>query len=227
MPQPFTPSTSGQDVDIVACYSQRYQSGQRHYSASIKECCEVVLTIPPCLSFLFEKKLTVFTDHRALVCIYHMQDTSNMLTRWAIALQNFGFTVKHVAGKPNIVPDTLSRLLRNINKKLVSNDPALASICRNAPNDRPYHRAGPRDFEISARSLEQSELVQNDRESFASAVSVFLLIKRTPSSGTERGVWGGILFFLRSHSSLEHCVFHHIVPLRQVLQQASNTDSTH
>ena len=125
-----------------------------------------------------------------------MQDTSNMLTRWAIALQNFDFTVKHVAGKPSIVPDTLSRLLRNINKKLVSNDPALASICRNAPNDRPYHRAGPRDFETSVRSLEQSELVQNDRESFASAVSVFLLIKRTPSSGTERGAWEEFRFFL-------------------------------
>ena len=37
----------------------------------------------------------MFTDHRALVYLYHMQDTSNMLTRWAIALQNFDFTVKH------------------------------------------------------------------------------------------------------------------------------------
>ena len=31
-----------------------------------------------------------------------------MLTRWAIELQNYDFTVKHVAGKLNAVPDMLS-----------------------------------------------------------------------------------------------------------------------
>ena len=39
-----------------------------------------------------------------------MQDTSNMLliTRWAIALQNYDFTVKYVPGKLNALPDVLS-----------------------------------------------------------------------------------------------------------------------
>lgn len=38
----------------------------------------------------------MFTDHRALVYLYCMQDVSNVVTRWAIALQDFGFTIRHV-----------------------------------------------------------------------------------------------------------------------------------
>ena len=81
--------TSDQEVDIVAYYSQRFKSGQRHYSASMKVCCAVVLALTHWRPFLFGTRFTVFTDHRALMYLYHMQDTSNMLTRRAIALQNF------------------------------------------------------------------------------------------------------------------------------------------
>ena len=99
--QPAKSQTSDQDVDILAYYSQQFKSGQRHYSASRKECCAVVLALTHWRPFLFGKQFTVFTDHRALLYLYHMQDTSNMLTGWAIALQNFDFTVKHIPGKLN------------------------------------------------------------------------------------------------------------------------------
>ena len=95
----------------------------------MKEFCAVLLAITYWCPFLFGNKFTVFTDHRALlVYLYDMQDTSNMLTRWAIALQNFDSTVKHVAGKIYVVPDALPRLLE-LSTKNSANDPALASIC--------------------------------------------------------------------------------------------------
>ena len=164
----------------------------------MKECCAVILGLTHWRPFLFGKHFTVFTDHRALVYLYHMQDTSNMLTRWAIALQNFDFTVKHIPGKLYIVPDTLSRLFGDVNPKLAVNESALASICRNVPNDRPYHSARPRDFEISTQSLDQLEPVQNDRELFASAVSVFPLIDRSRGSRqtAERRIWRVLQIFV-------------------------------
>ena len=79
--QPSKNDDSKSDLDIIAYFSQRFKIGQRHYSASIKECCGVVLTLAHWRPYLFGKHFTVITDHQALTHLYYMQDTSNMLTR--------------------------------------------------------------------------------------------------------------------------------------------------
>ena len=87
-----------------------------------------------------------------------MQDTSNMLTRWAIALQSFDFTVEHKPGKLHVVPDTLSRLFGEIPEDTTQGKtslpdvlppkPRLASICRDVPQDGlPYCPPTPRAYE--------------------------------------------------------------------------------
>ena len=87
-------------------------------------------------------------------------------------------TVKHVAGKSNAVPDALSRLLGEVEEPLpqepLPQEPALAFICRNVPSDGPYRAPGPRDFQVSSPNLE--DVVQNESELFASAVSLFPLL---------------------------------------------------
>ena len=50
------------------------------------------------------------------------------------------------------------------------------AICRNVPDDQPFHPANPREYELSASNLDEIEPVENDRELFASAVSVFPVI---------------------------------------------------
>ena len=55
-------------------------------------------------------------------------------------------------------------------------EPAFASICRNVTSDRPYRAPGPRDFQVSSQNLEDVDLVQNDSELFAIAVSLFPLL---------------------------------------------------
>lgn len=51
-----------------------------------------------------------------------------MYTLWAKALQNCGFTVKHVPGGLNVVPDALSQSLGEIDSGPVSHEPSLASF---------------------------------------------------------------------------------------------------
>ena len=96
-----------------------------------------------------------------------------MLTRWAIALQNYDFTVKHVPGKLNVVPDMLSRAFSEVNGEPRPCEPRLAVICRNVPIDVPYHPPEPREYELSASNLHDVAPVGSDRELFMSAASVF------------------------------------------------------
>ena len=60
-----------------------------------------------------------------------------MLTRWAIALQNYDSTVKHVSTKINVVPDMLSRAFSEVNGEPIPSEPRLAAICRNVPMEGP------------------------------------------------------------------------------------------
>ena len=106
----FLAQKDGDDLNIIAYFSQRFNKAQRHYSPMMKECYGVVLSLHHWRPYLWGKHFEVVTDHAALRYLYTMQDTSNMLTRWAIALQSFDFTVRHKPGRLHVVPDTLSRL---------------------------------------------------------------------------------------------------------------------
>ena len=105
-----------------------------------------------------------------------MQDTYNMLTRWAITLQSYDFTVEHKTGKLNIIPDTLSRLF-NFEHSEMRVTSRLAPICRNLPDNPAFH--GPprlRPYQVSSHNLDEIQPVESDRELLTSATDVFMSI---------------------------------------------------
>ena len=80
-----------------------------------------------------------------------------MLTRWAIVLQGFDFTVEHKPAKLH-VPDTLSRLLGNVTEDaavkpsvsdMLQSQPKSASIYRIVPDDElPYYSPSPHAYKV-------------------------------------------------------------------------------
>ena len=172
----------------------------------MKECCGVVLALQHWRPYLWGKHFKCVTDHAALTHLCCMQDTSNMSTRWTIALQTFDFTVEHKPGKLRVVPDTLSRLFCDIPEDttlgkmslfdVLPSQPRLASICRNAPQDgQPYRPPTPRAYEVHSNNLNELCLVESDRELFTSIVSVFPTLDRE-SRRAETRIWGILQVFL-------------------------------
>ena len=113
-----------------------------------------------------------------------------MLTRWAIALQPYNFTVGHRPGTLNITPDTLSRLI-NFEHSEIRVAPHLAPICRNVPDNPASH--GPprlRLHQVKSHNLDEIQPVENDRKRFTGVTDVFMSIdleKLRQAQQTESG----------------------------------------
>ena len=68
--------SSDSDLDIIAYYSHRFSKSQRHYSATMKECCAVVWAVTHQRPYLRGKHFTCCTDLHAHTYLYKTQDTS-------------------------------------------------------------------------------------------------------------------------------------------------------
>ena len=82
---------------------------QRKYSVTEKECLAIVLAVKQFHVYLLGFFI-VRTDHRALVWLHRMKDTSSKLLRWAMFLQEYQFLIVYGKGEANVVADALSRL---------------------------------------------------------------------------------------------------------------------
>jgi len=122
--KPFILQPDASGVALGAVLSQKDDEGREHvvryasrvlspaeknYSATERELLAIVWGAREFRPYLFGNEAIIETDHKALTWLAGMKNSSSRLTRWALLLQEYSFTVKHKAGKKHTNADALSR----------------------------------------------------------------------------------------------------------------------
>ena len=87
-----------------------------------KELLAVIFGTKQFRCYLYGRKFTLITDHRALGWLLKLKEPSAKLTKWALRLSEFQYRVQHRPGKQHVVPDALSRHIAVINTEVGSLD---------------------------------------------------------------------------------------------------------
>lgn len=95
----------------VGFYSRKFSKKELVYPTVEKELCAVVFAFNKLRKFLMGRRFELLTNNNAVMWLLKKSECSSRLQRWTVCLQEFDFSVKHIAGKLNTVADTLSRKL--------------------------------------------------------------------------------------------------------------------
>ncbi|KAK9730862.1 RNase H-like domain found in reverse transcriptase [Popillia japonica] len=94
---------------IVSYSSLRFNKTEQRYHINEQECVAVIWAIRRYRPYLEDRPFLLRTDSKALSWLDGFRETKSKLMRWSLLLQEFQYTIEHVPGKDNQLPDALSR----------------------------------------------------------------------------------------------------------------------
>ena len=95
----------------VAYFSRGLTKAERNYSTTELECLAVVAAVRNFAYCLESLSFKVITDHKSLLYLDKMKNSSSRLTRWALTLQPFVFDIIHRVGTLHGIADGPSRMI--------------------------------------------------------------------------------------------------------------------
>ena len=103
---------SYQEGECPVCYmSKKFTSSQQRWPAIEQECFAIITAVKHWHHYLHGQRVILETDHRPLEALLQKTQQNSKCERWRLLLQTYDFTVKHIPGASNYMPDYLSRSL--------------------------------------------------------------------------------------------------------------------
>ena len=95
----------------VTYVSGLFHSSQLNWAAMTKEAYAIYVTIKKSTFYITGHDVTLGSDHLPLNKFLKQMTLNNTVNNWAMEIESFKIKFVHIAGKDNILADTLSRLI--------------------------------------------------------------------------------------------------------------------
>ena len=97
----------------IAYASRALVRAEVRYHVIEKELLAIVWAVNRFKQYIFNQKFIVYTDHRPIVALWNLKETSPTLTRLRLKLQGLEIDIRNKQERENVVADFLSRLPPN------------------------------------------------------------------------------------------------------------------
>lgn len=114
----------------VAYFSRTFQAGEKNKAIIEKELLAIYHSIIAFRPYIYNKKFTVYTDHKPLIYLFTMKNAASKLVRIRLELEEYDFDILHIKGKDNIQADALSRIPFSEIKTMNENQEQILAITR-------------------------------------------------------------------------------------------------
>ena len=97
------------DGQLLACVSRTLSPAERNYCVSDLECLAIVFSCDKFRKYIYEKEITIETDHHSLCHLMKIKNPVGRLCRWALQMQGQKYNIRYNAGHLHRDADCLSR----------------------------------------------------------------------------------------------------------------------
>ena len=95
----------------VSFVSGMFCGSQLNWAAMTKEAYAIYMTVKKSMFYLTGQEITLRSDHLPLKKFLNHKTLNNTVDNWAVEIESFKINFIHIAGKDNVLADTLSRLI--------------------------------------------------------------------------------------------------------------------
>ncbi|BES89748.1 Hypothetical Protein NTJ_02555 [Nesidiocoris tenuis] len=102
----------------IAAASRALTKAEQNFSTIDREGLAIIFGVNKFFQYLCGRNFIIQTDHKPLERIFGENSSlpkivASRLSRWALTLSNYDYTIEHIPGREMCVPDCLSRLFKN------------------------------------------------------------------------------------------------------------------
>ena len=111
-----------QQIKYIAFFSKSLTKSQRNYPATKRELLAIISSLKNFRFFLYGRRFTLFTDHKALTYMFVKKELPYVIAHWYEEIMEFDFEIRHRPGIEMVLPDALSRLYSDYKASLRGNE---------------------------------------------------------------------------------------------------------